>query len=66
MKAEAYYDRMAGPGHERFKDDMVQIVERTKRTGKSVDHSEVQRLVLMRDPRKRAIMMDLCASVIPA
>lgn len=66
MKAEAYYDRMAEPGHERFKDDMVQIVEGTERKEIGLDPSEVQRLVLMRPSRKHAIMMDLCASVIPA
>ncbi len=66
MKAEAYYDRMAERGHERFKDDMVQIVEGTERNRKGLDPLEVQRLVLMRPPRKHSIMMDLCASVIPA
>lgn len=58
--------RMAERGHERFKDDMVQIVEGTESSGKDLDPSEVQRLVLMRPPRKHSIMMDLCASVIPA
>jgi len=66
MKAEAYYDRMAEHGHERFRDDMVQIVDGTERTGKDLVPSEVQRLVLMRPSRKHATMMDLCASVIPA
>lgn len=66
MKAEAYYDRMAEPGHERFKDDMVQIVEGTEMNEINLDPSEVQRLVLMRPPRKQRIMIDLCASVIPA
>lgn len=58
--------RMADRGHERFKDDMVQIVEGTERNGKRLDPSKVQRLVFMRPSRKHAIMMDLCASVIPA
>ncbi len=66
MKAEAYFDRMAEPGHERFRDDMVQIVEGIERNRKSLFPAEIQRLVLMRPSRKHAIMMDLCASVIPA
>ncbi len=66
MKAEAYFDRMAEPGHERFRDDMVQIVEGIERNRKSLFPAEIQRLVLMRPSRKHAVMMDLCASVIPA
>ena len=66
MKAEAYFDRMTEPGHERFRDDMVQIVEGIERNRKSLYPAEIQRLVLMRPSRKHAIMMDLCASVIPA
>ena len=65
MKAEAYYDRVAEPGHERFKDDMVQVVEGVERSGRTLDPVEVRRLVLMRPSRKRGIMMDLCASVMP-
>ena len=63
MKAEAFYDRMAEPGHERFRDDMVQVAEGTERIGGALDPDEVRRLVLMRHSRKQAIMMDLCASV---
>ena len=66
MKAEAYYDRMAETGHERFRDDMVQIVEGVERTGRRLDPGEVRRLVLMRPRRKHATMMDLCGSVLPA
>ena len=66
MKAEAYFDRMAEPGHERFRDDMVQIVEGIERNRKSLFPAEIQRLVLMRPSRKHGIMMDLCASVLPA
>ena len=65
MKAEAYYDRMAAPGHERFKDDMVQIVEGAIRSGSDLNPTEVHRLILMRPSRKHATMMDLCASVMP-
>ena len=63
MKAEAFYDRMAEPGHERFRDDMVQVVEGAERVGRALDPAEVRRLVLMRPSRKQTIMMDLCASV---
>jgi hypothetical protein len=64
MKAEAYYDRMAESSDNRFKDDMVQIVNGATRAGIALDPREVHRLILMRPPRKRPVMMDLCASVI--
>jgi len=65
MKAEAYFDRRVEPGHERFRDDMVHIVEALERRGEALDPSEVRRLVVMRSQRKHAVMMDLCAAVLP-
>lgn len=64
MKAEAYYDRMADSHDNRFKDDMVQIVDGATRAGMTLDPQEIHRLILMRPPRKHPVMMDLCASVI--
>jgi predicted nucleotidyltransferase len=65
MKAEAYFDRRAEPGVERFRDDMVDIVSGASDLDVSLDLDEVRRLVLMRPERKRTVMLDLCASVLP-
>ena len=65
MKAEAFFHRMASRDNTRFKDDMVQIVGMASRTGVDLDPQEVNRLILMRPPKERAIMTDLCATVLP-
>ncbi len=65
MKAEAFHDRRAEPGVERFLDDMVEIVEGASSLGVRFKPEEVTRLVLMRHQRKRDSMLDLCASVLP-
>jgi len=64
MKAEAYYDRMAESSDNRFKDDMVQIVDGVTRAGMALNPQEIHRLILMRPFRKHPVMMDLCASMI--
>lgn len=65
MKAEAFFDRRAEHGVERFRNDMLDIVEGTNRFDIQLDIVEVGRLVMMRPERKHDVMMALCASVLP-